>query len=486
MNQWQRELAASAIFAITYVLISGRQLKVLPLNRPAAALLGAVLMVATGVMTPERAYRAINYDTLVLLLGMMLISAYLYLAHFFEWAAELLLNFSRTPARLLLYVTLTSGILSALLVNDTICLMLTPLVVAVIRRGKLPLLPFLIALATSANIGSAATLVGNPQNMIIGHFSHISFPEFSRSLLPAAVIGLAINFFILRFGFRKVLRQTAIDRSAHVVPKLERGLFALVCIVLVSIFAGFLAGLNLAWTAMAGAVLVMVLARRDTHNVLKLVDWHLLLFFAALFIVVDGLSDTGLPDEIYSRLQPIFASSMPAQAWNLTWFSVVGSNIFSNVPFVLVAGNWIARFTDPALMWKVLALATTFAGNLTIIGSVANMIVVESARDHVQIGFWDYARYGIPITILTTASGVAYLFCAKKSLRRASMRRWHGNIVNRSKPVLRRRNFVWGCRTVHNERYPMMGERKCRPVEQLVRSSYFEPRQNPHATPAYR
>jgi len=113
VNQWQRELAASAIFAITYVLISGRQLKVLPLNRPAAALLGAVLMVATGVMTPERAYRAINYDTLVLLLAMMLISAYLYLAHFFEWAAELLLNFSRTPARLLLYVTLTSGILSA-------------------------------------------------------------------------------------------------------------------------------------------------------------------------------------------------------------------------------------------------------------------------------------------------------------------------------------------------------------------------------------
>ena len=409
MNQWQRELAASAIFAITYVLISGRQLKVLPLNRPAAALLGAVLMVATGVMTPERAYRAINYDTLVLLLAMMLISAYLYLAHFFEWAAELLLNFSRTPARLLLYVTLTSGILSALLVNDTICLMLTPLVVAVIRRGKLPLLPFLIALATSANIGSAATLVGNPQNMIIGHFSQISFPEFSRSLLPAAVVGLAINFFILRFGFRKVLRQTAIDRSAHVVPKLERGLFALVCIVFMSIFAGFLAGLNLAWTAMAGAVLVMVLARRDTHNVLKLVDWHLLLFFAALFIVVDGLSDTGLPDAIYSRLRPIFGSSTPTQAWNLTWFSVVGSNIFSNVPFVLLAGNWIARFTDPALMWKVLALATTFAGNLTIIGSVANMIVVESARDHIQIGFWDYARFGIPITILTTAASVVVL-----------------------------------------------------------------------------
>ena len=407
MNHWQRELVASAIFVVTYVLISGRQLKILPLNRPAAALLGAVLMIATGVMTPERAYRAINYDTLVLLLGMMLISAYLYLAHFFEWAADLVLNFSRTPTRLLLYVTLTSGILSALLVNDTICLMLTPLVVAVIRRGKLPLLPFLVALATSANIGSVATLVGNPQNMIIGHFSQISFPEFSRSLLPTAIIGLAISFFILRVGFRKMLGDIAIDRVEHAVPKLERGLFALVCVVLVAIFAGFLAGLNLAWTAMAGAALVMV--RRDTHDVLRLVDWHLLLFLAALFVVVDGLNDTGLPDAIYSRLQPIFGSSAPAQAWNLTWFSVVGSNVFSNVPFVLVAGNWVARLTEPALMWKVLALATTFAGNLTIVGSVANMIVVESARDHIQVGFWDYARFGIPITVLTTAAGVIVL-----------------------------------------------------------------------------
>jgi Na+/H+ antiporter NhaD/arsenite permease-like protein len=409
VNHWQRELVACVIFVITYALISGRQLKILPLNRPAAALLGAVLMIATGVMTPERAYRAINYDTLVLLVGMMLISAYLYLAHFFEWAADLVLNFSRTPARILLYIALTSGLLSAVLVNDTICLMLTPLVVAVIRRGKLPLLPYLVALATSANIGSVTTLVGNPQNMIIGHFSGISFAEFSRALLPAAIAGLAINFFTLRFGFRKMLRETAIDRAERTVPKLERSLFVLVCIVLVSIFAGFLAGLNLAWTAMAGAALVMVLARRDTHDVLKLVDWHLLLFFAALFVVVDGLSDTGLPNAIYSRLQPIFGSSPPVQAWNLTWFSVVGSNVFSNVPFVLVAGNWITRFTDPVLMWKVLALATTFAGNLTIVGSVANMIVVESARDHIQVGFWDYARFGIPITILTTAAGVAVL-----------------------------------------------------------------------------
>jgi Na+/H+ antiporter NhaD/arsenite permease-like protein len=394
VNHLEKQVVATVIFAITYVLISGRQLKILPLNRPAAALLGAVLMVSTGVMTPERAYRAVNYDTLVLLLGMMLVSAYLYLAHFFEWAADVVLRFSRTPQRLLLYLTLTSGILSALLVIDTICLMLTPLVIAVIRRGKLPLLPYLIALATSANIGSVATLVGNPQNMIIGHFSRVPFAQFSRSLVPAAIVALAINFVILRLGFRNALQAAVVEQGPHAIPKLNRGLFTLVCTVFVSIFACFLAGLNLAWTALAGAALVMVLARRDTHEVLKLVDWHLLVFFAALFVVVDGLSDTGLPDAIYRHLQPMFGSHVIEQAWNLTWFSVAGSNIFSNVPFVLVAGKWIPHFADPALMWKVLALATTFAGNLTIIGSIANMIVV---------------RFGIPVTILTTAAGVLVL-----------------------------------------------------------------------------
>ena len=153
----------------------------------------------------------------------------------------------------------------------------------------------------------------------------------------------------------------------------------------------------------------MVLARRDTHPVLKLVDWHLLVFFAALFIVVAGLGGTGLPDRIYQGVSGVFGTSPHQQAWNLAWFSALGSNVFSNVPFVLVAGKWINNFKDPELMWKVMALATTFAGNLTILGSVANIIVVESARGHVEVGFWDYARFGIPITVLTTLAGMAVL-----------------------------------------------------------------------------
>ncbi len=409
LSTGQKEIAAIAIFAFTYLLISGRRLKVLPLNRPAAALLGTVLMIACGVLTPEQAYRAVDYDTLVLLLGMSLISAYLYLAGFFDWTTDWVLKTARTPQRLLLYLILTSGMLSALLVNDTICLMLTPLVVAVVVRGRLPLLPYLLALAMSANLGSVATLVGNPQNMIIGHLSKIRFLHFSASLFPAAVAGLVIQFAILRFGFRKVLAQAAIHPAEAAPRQLDRRLLQLTGGVLVLVFVGFLAGLNLAWTALGGAALVMVLARRDTHQVLKLVDWHLLLFFAALFIVVEGLNSTGLPDQVYGRLRGMVGTTATAQAWNLAWFSALGSNVFSNVPFVLVAGKWIPGFATPELMWKVMALATTFAGNLTILGSVANIIVVESARGHCEVSFWAYAKFGIPVTILTTVVGMVIL-----------------------------------------------------------------------------
>ena len=405
------EFVATAIFALTYLLISGRRLKILPLNRPAAALLGTVLMVASGVLTPQQAYRAVDYDTLVLLLGMMLISAYLGLAGFFDWAADWVLRVGGTPQRLLLYLIVVSGTLSALLVNDTVCLMLTPLVVAVMVRSGLPLPPYLLALAMSANLGSVATLVGNPQNMIISQLGreHLSFVRFSASLLPVAVTGLALEYAVLRFGFRRVLGAAIIRQPEKVARPLDVRLTTLSLGTLALVFLGFLCGLNLAWTALAGGALVIVLARRDTHEVLKLVDWHLLVFFAALFVVVEGLNGTGLTDQAYDRLRGVFGATATAQAWNFAWFAALGSNVFSNVPFVLVAGKWIASFQNPELMWKVMALATTFAGNLTLLGSVANLIVVESARGHCEIGFWDYARFGIPITILTTIVGMGLL-----------------------------------------------------------------------------
>lgn len=410
----RREILAVVIFGITYILISGRWLKVLRLNRPAAALLGAVLMVATGILTPERAYRAVDYDTLVLLLGMMLIASYLYLAGFFDWAAEGVLRVAKTPRRLLLYLVLTSGLLSALLVNDTVCLMLTPLVVAVMVRARLPLFPYLLALAMSSNLGSVATLVGNPQNVMIGGLSKMSFTRFTIALLPAAATGLAIEYAVLRWSFRKVLTAAPLLIGEESPRVLDRKLAGLALGVLALVFIGFVSGLNLAWTALAGGALVMVLARRDTHEVLKLVDWHLLVFFAALFVVVEGLNGTGLPDQAYAQLKGMFGTTPTSQAWNLSWFSVAGSNVFSNVPFVLVAGKWIPNFADADLMWKVMALSTTFAGNLTLVGSVANLIVIESARGHADVGFWDYARFGVPITLLTTVVGMAILLLSAR------------------------------------------------------------------------
>lgn len=403
------EILAIGIFAFTYLLISGRRLKILPLNRPAAALLGTVLMVVSGVTTPEEAYRAVDYDTIVLLLGMMLIAAYLGIAGFFNWAADWILRVARTPQRLLLYLIIASGLMSALLVNDTVCLMLTPLVVAVMVRGNLPLPPYLLALAMSANLGSVATLVGNPQNIMIGNLSRLPFVDFAKSMTPVAVVGLGIQYAVLRLGFRKTLGSAKIELSKNPAPSMDYKLARVTGIVLLLVFGGFIAGLDLAWTALAGGALIMVLARRDTHEVLKLVDWHLLVFFAALFVVVESLNKTGLPDQVYGHLRGVFGTTPTSQAWNLAWFSAVGSNIFSNVPFVLVAGKWIPNFLNPALMWKVLALATTFAGNLTILGSVANIIVVESARGHCEIGFWDYAKFGVPITLLTSIAGMAVL-----------------------------------------------------------------------------
>jgi Na+/H+ antiporter NhaD/arsenite permease-like protein len=409
----RREILAVLIFAFTYLLVSGRRLKILPLNRPAAAVLGTVMMVVSGVMTPEEAYRAVDYNTLVLLMGMMLISAYLYLAGFFDWAADWILRVAPNPQRLLLYLVLISGLMSALLVNDTVCLMLTPLVVAVILRGQLPLPPYLLALAMSANIGSVATLVGNPQNMIIGNMSGMPFGRFSLALAPAALAGLAIEFAVLRVGFRKTLAQAVIQRSPAPPRQLDHRLIRLSLAVLGLVFIGFLLGYDLSWTALAGGALVMVLARRDTHEVLKRVDWHLLVFFAALFVVVEGLNRTGLPDHVCGRLRAVFGTSPTAQAWNLAWFAALGSNVFSNVPFVLVAGKWVGNLAQPDLMWKVMALATTFAGNLTILGSVANIIVVESARGHVEVGFWDYAKFGIPVTLLTCVVGMVILVAVR-------------------------------------------------------------------------
>ena len=211
-------IQALGIFAVTYLLMSKPRWPIAQLDRPTIGLIGAVLMIAAGVLTPAQAYQAIDWNTIVLLLGMFVLSGSLRLAGFFEWAAEVVLTHVHTPIALLTALVFVSGLLSALLVNDTVCVMLAPLVIALIERSDLPMLPYLFALAIGANIGSVMTVVGNPQNMIIAHAAPLSYVEFARVLAPIGVVNLGLTVVILRGIFRQDLQS----RTIVLRPQRER------------------------------------------------------------------------------------------------------------------------------------------------------------------------------------------------------------------------------------------------------------------------
>jgi len=403
-------ISAVIIFALTYLILIGQKLPFVQLDRPSGATIGAVLMIALGVMTPTEAYRdAVDHATLVLLLGMMIIAGYLAEAGFFRWASHRVIRSAGTPRRLLIGLTIVCAMLSALVVNDTVCLMVTPLVVRLIDDAELPPLPFLLAVAFGANAGSAATPTGNPQNMIIVTLSGIPYTDFVASLLPAAMAATAVVLGLLLLLFRKELDGARLSQVRLDPPPLDRPLLVKGLVALLGVVVGFLAGFDLAFTALAGGAFLMLVARRAPRRVLLRVDWLLLLFFAALFVVVHGVGTTGLLERAFARVAPFATGSPLREASVLATSSVVGSNLFSNVPFVMLAARFIPSFTDPTLAWKVLALSSTLAGNLTLVGSVANLIVFEAAGAKGHVSFSRFLRYGLPITALSCATGVAVL-----------------------------------------------------------------------------
>lgn len=385
------------VFLLTYALIAARRLRILPIGRPAGALLGAFLMVAVGALTPAQSYAAVDGDTLVLLFAMMAIVAYVERAGFFAWAAAHGLRRARTPLGLLYAVALLSAALSALLVNDTVCVFLTPLVVAACQAARLPLGPYLIALATSANLGSAATLVGNPQNMIIGGLSGMSFGTFSALAAPTAALALALNLGLLRLYYARRLGDAPLPAPAVAAPDGPRLLRA--AVVVAGLLVAFFAGAHLGYAALGGLVALIVLEREDPQEVFARVDWTLLVFFAALFVVVAGLAGTGLVDEAWRAAGPSLGHDTPAGLAALTALYTLGSNLVSNVPMVLLAAPGLADPQDP-FAWVLLGFVTTVAGNLTLIGSVANIIVAEKARHAHDLGFLEYLRFGLVSTLL--------------------------------------------------------------------------------------
>ena len=402
-----RIAAAYAIFFASYLVFALGKFPGTKIDRPGAAIIGAVLMFAFRILHPGSALRFIDFSTLVLLFSMMLIVGNLRVVRFFEWIAQIVLQRLK-PSDLLPAVIFTSGILSAFFVNDIVCLVMVPFVMTITRRASAKPLPFLLAVATASNIGSVATITGNPQNMLIGSFSGIGYRDFLLRLGPVAIVGLLLDWLILHLLFphhgRHAPKTEELSVARPTLAELRRPL-----LVLVLVIAGFFAGVPPAMMAAIGAALLLITRTLDPVHLYEHVDWGLLVFFIGLFLIVGGAETAGLVGELLGL----------ARHWNLQQplvFTIVAallSNLVSNVPAVMLLKSLVPGFANPHTAWLVLAMASTLAGNLTITGSVANIIVVESARPEVRITFRDYFRAGLPITVATLIAGSAWLVLVK-------------------------------------------------------------------------
>jgi Na+/H+ antiporter NhaD/arsenite permease-like protein len=417
-------LGSLVVFSITYLVIASRQLRFIGLDRPAGATVGAVAMVVAGGLPMDAALHAIDLHVIILLFGILLIAAYLQEARFFRLCAYLVLTRARSARSLLFGLTFVAGALSALLLNDTVCVLLTPLVVAVVVEARLPALPYLLALASAANVGGVVSFSGNPQNMIVGAAAHgtVSFAQYLALTLPVGMICLLANGAALVWLFRHTLPTGSLAERSLPRPALDRVLTAKALAALAA-FAGMaLAGVSLAGAAMCAAAGLMLIARTPPRRAFASVDWQLLVFFAGLFVVVAGVARAGLLDRLFEALAPLVARGDRLGDLAFIALIVIASNLVSNVPLVIVAVSWVPHMPDPTWGYVMLAVASTLAGNLTLFGSVANVIVLESAGPHGDIGFWRFLRYGAIITAVDLLVGFALLGGA----RALGIPRWLG------------------------------------------------------------
>jgi Na+/H+ antiporter NhaD/arsenite permease-like protein len=401
---------ATLIFAATYLALALGRVPGLRLDRASIALIGAVAMIASGVIDFRDAAAAIDFETIALLFGMMVVVAYLRMGGLYTLATEAIAAQQPGPRVLLALTIGLAGVLSTVLVNDIVCVALTPLILVLCRRlGRKPI-PYLIGLATASNIGSVATITGNPQNIIIGSLSGLPYLRFAARLAPIAVIGLALDYVIVAFVYRRELAESSgvaqpscrlCSRGDRVHPGLlKRGV--VVALVTVSLF---FAGIPIAPVALAAAG-VLMLDRLRPERVYATIDWPLLVLFAGLFVVVHVFEVRVVRGWDLGRWQ----NGWPSPAVPISALSVMLSNVVSNVPAVLLFRPLIAGLPQQEPAWLALAMSSTLAGNLTLLGSVANLIVVENAhRSGIDLGFVEHLKVGVPVTLLTTLVGIAWL-----------------------------------------------------------------------------
>lgn len=403
---------AATIFGLTYLALAAGRVPGLRLDRASIALVGAAAMLACGAIDLREAAAAVDYETIVLLFGMMVLVAYLRMSGFFALATAWAAARCSGPFALLAAVIGLSGGLSAFLVNDVVCVALTPLVLEICRELRRPPIPYLIGLATASNVGSVATITGNPQNIIIGSLSGISYLRFAARLAPIAIAGLVINFLAVAFIYRRSIRAEAPPQSSgRIGPTraMHRGLLLRSCLALIVVVSLFFVGAPIATVALVAAAALM-LDRIRPEKVFRAVDWPLLIMFAGLFVVVHAFEANVVRAWEMGR----FLGSGASPIISVSLLSAVLSNLVSNVPAVLLFKPLMASIPDREQAWLALAASSTLAGNLTLLGSVANLIVVEGARrGGVRIGFAEYLKVGVPLTIITTALGICWLYFAE-------------------------------------------------------------------------
>ena len=399
-------VVAGAILVFTYLVLAVGRAPYLRIDRPGAAVVGATLMIATGVLSFDEAARYVDVRTLVLLFGMMVLIAHLRMARFFDATVRWIGVRVYEPALLLVAVVFVSGALSALFVNDTICLVFTPVLIELARaRGHRPL-PYLLALATGANIGSVATITGNPQNMLIGSLSQISYGAFLSALGPVALFGLTLDAALLILLFRRELVPGPVAAAGRPPRTIHRAMMIKGLVVTALVLAGFLMGKDPAVVAAVGAAALLITRRVNPQKIYRQIDWDLLVLFVGLFVVIGGVEQIGLASRLFELLAPIGLHTIAG----LSLVTAIVSNVISNVPAVLLLAHLVPQLPDPSSSWLTLAMASTLAGNLTLVGSIANLIVLEGARRHgVEIGFWEYCKVGIPVTLTTLVAGTVWL-----------------------------------------------------------------------------
>lgn len=402
---------ALIIFIITYTGIIFTRLPKINIDRPSAAFFGAIAMVLFNVLTLEEAVQAIDYNTIALLLGMMIIISTLQLDGFFSLIATKTITYSKDRLRLMIIIVFITGIASAFFVNDAVVLLFTPVIITICRSSGLNPLPYLIAEILASNAGSVMTITGNPQNMLIGISSGISYGKFLIQLLPVSVLSLIVIVFVIKliykseFNNKSPLKHNGQQQDYHY--KSMRFSVPIFLGVIILFFFSNKLNLSIPLIALTGGALVLILGKIRPSSIIRAVDWVLLLFFASLFIVVRGIEKAGLLEGLINSSQ-LTADLKGIGALHL--ISLIFSQVVSNVPYTMLILP-VMKSINSELLWLTLASASTLAGNATIIGAMANLIVIESAEKHkVKIRFFEFLKTGLLATLLSFIISILLLW----------------------------------------------------------------------------